>query len=99
MYIIDGVAYAGEQMPIIEIIGVRPMDGNRLWIRFKTGETGVFDFSPLLNDPAFIPLQDKNIFQGVYLDNGVPCWNDGGIDISPAYLYQHAILNESPNAS
>ena len=29
MYIIDGIAYAGERRPAIKISGVRPLDGYR----------------------------------------------------------------------
>ena len=48
MYIVDGIAYAGEQAPVIKISGIRPMDNYKLWIRFNTGEVKIFDFAPLL---------------------------------------------------
>ena len=53
MYIIDGIAYAGEPRPAIKISGVRPLDEHRLWLRFNTGEIRTFDFAPLLSEPAF----------------------------------------------
>ena len=34
MYISNGIAYAGEQEPIIKVCGVRPLPGHRLWLRF-----------------------------------------------------------------
>ena len=43
MYIIDGIAYAGEPRPAIKISGVRPLDGYRLWLRFNTGEIRTFE--------------------------------------------------------
>lgn len=90
MYIKDGIAYAGTQKPIPTISGVRPLAGSRLWVRFTTGEAKIFDFSPLLDSPAFAPLKDPEIFNGVYIDYGLPVWNDGEIDIDPLYLYQHS---------
>lgn len=63
MYISNGIAYAGEQEPIIKVCGVRPLPGHRLWLRFTTGEAKVFDFTPLLKDaglrrwPMNIPLR------------------------------------------
>ena len=48
MYISDGIAYAGEQEPVIKVCGVRPLAGHKLWLRFTTGEAKVFDFTPLL---------------------------------------------------
>ena len=90
MYIIDGIAYAGEPRPAIKISGVRPLDGYRHWLRFNTGETRTFDFTPLLSEPAFAPLRDPATFRGVYLDYGATVWNDGEIDIAPEYLYENA---------
>lgn len=95
MYISDGIAYAGEQTPAIKVCGVRPMKDYKLWLRFTTGEAKVFDFKPLLRQSAFAPLEDVNTFAGVYIDYGVTVWNDGDIDISPEYLYDHAISAES----
>lgn len=91
MYIVDGIAYAGGQAPAVRISGVRPLENHRLWLRFNTGEAKVFDFTPLLKEPAFIPLEDPQVFQSVYIDYGVTVWMDGEIDISPKFLYDNAI--------
>lgn len=61
MYVVDGIAYAGEQTPVIKISGIRPLDDYKLWIRFSTGEVKIFDFAPLLTQPAFAPLARKGI--------------------------------------
>ena len=87
MYIINGIAYAGEQKPMLKVSGVRPLEGHRLWVRFNTGEAKIFDFKPLLHRPAFAPLMDKQVFDSVYIDYGVPVWNGGNIDIAPEELY------------
>lgn len=89
MYIKDGIAYAGEQHPLIKVSGVRPLDNFRLWVRFNTGEAKTFDFKPLLNAPGYLPLRDKNVFNSVYIDFGCTVWNDGSIDIAPEYLYEN----------
>ena len=91
MYIVDGIAYAGEKEPVIKISGVRPMEDFKLWLRFSTGEAKVFDFKPLLEKPAFAPLADRAVFNGVYIDYGVTVWNNGNIDISPKFVYDNAI--------
>ena len=90
MFIKDGIAYAGEQMPEIEVTGVRPQNGYRLWLRFNNGETRLFDFTGLLSEPAFTPLADEKVFADVYLDYGMPVWMNGEIDIAPEYLYKHS---------
>ena len=94
MYTKDGIAYAGEKAPAIKVSGIRPMENYVLWIRFSTGEARVFDLKPLLDSPAFAPLKDKAVFQGVYIDYGVAVWMDGDVDIAPEYLYQNSIAYE-----
>ena len=98
MYIIDGIAYAGEASVSIKISGIRAMDNYLLWIRFNTGEARVFDFKPLLDSPAFAPLADKAVFRDVYIDYGIPVWNDGDIDISPEYLYENSVPQGAASA-
>ena len=99
MYIVDGIAYAGKQTPAIAVCGVRPLDGYRLWLRFNTGEARIFDFTPLLDKPAFAPLADQAAFRSVYIDYGVPVWNDGEIDIAPETLYAGGITAESSTSA
>lgn len=89
MYIKNGIAYAGELKPILQISGVRPLENHKLWVRFNTGEAKIFDFTGLLNSPGFSPLKDKEVFNSVYIDYGVTVWNDGDIDIAPEYLYEN----------
>lgn len=91
MYISNGIAYAGEPAPVLKVSGVRPLDDFRLWVRFNTGEAKIFDFKPLLEKPAFAPLSDTSIFNGVYIDYGVTVWNDGDIDIAPEALYKDGV--------
>ena len=87
MYIENGIAYAGEKSSMLKVYEVRPMDGYKLWLRFSDGTTKVFDFTKMLDKPAFAPLKDVEVFNKVYIDYGVPVWNDGAIDIAPEYLY------------
>lgn len=91
MYIVDGIAYAGDKTPAVRISGVRPLDGHKLWLRFNNGEAKVFDFTPMLTQPAFVPLADKALFDQVYIDYGITVWNDGDIDIDPKYLYDNSV--------
>ena len=94
MYIVDGIAYAGEAKQAIRISGVRPLPDYKLWLRFNTGEAKVFDFKPLLHSPAFLPLKDIEVFNGVYIDYGVTVWQNGDIDIDPDKLYKDSVLVE-----
>ena len=42
MYIVDGIAYAGEPRKPVKVSCVRPISNHRLWLRFDTGEVRVF---------------------------------------------------------
>ena len=90
-YIVDGIAYPGDQAPVIKVAGVRPMEHHRLWGRFNTGEIRIVDFSPFLEKPAFAPLRDETLFRDVYIDYGVTVWMHGDIDIAPETLYEQGI--------
>lgn len=89
MYIIEGIAYPDKKTDLLKITEVKVLPGYTLWLKFSTGEEKVFDFSSLLDAPAFLPLKDKSLFDSVRLERGFPIWNDGDIDISPEYLYKN----------
>lgn len=89
MYIVNGIAYAGEKTIILHVIGVRALNDFCLWVRFNNNEVKIFDFKPLLKTPAFASLADPDIFNSVYIDYGIPTWNDGKIDIAPEMLYKN----------
>ena len=91
MYVVNGIAYAGDQKPALKVSGVRPMAEHKLWVRFNTGEAKVFDFQPLLSAPAFAPLADPNVFREVYIDYGVTVWQNGDIDIAAEMLYANGV--------
>jgi len=91
MYELNGIVYAGDPAPILQVSGVRPLDDYRLWIRFSTGEAKIYDCKPLLDRPAFLPLKDVEAFRSVYIDYGVPVWQDGEIDLAPEELYENGV--------
>ena len=95
MYIIDDIAYANDSRPALRVCGVRPLAGHHLWVRFNDGTAKEVDFTPILNDPAFIPLQDEKVFSRAYIDFNTVVWNDGEIDISPELLYKNGVTVDS----
>ena len=95
----NGIVYAGEKEKPVTISGVRPLPDHKLWVRFSTGEIKLFYFNPLLDAPAFQPLKETAVWNGVYIDYGVTVWQDGDIDIAPEYLYEHGVsLTEKETA-
>lgn len=58
MYIKDGICYAGELVPDIEVSSIKILDDGMLLIEFSTGEIRLFDVTSLLDKgSAFAPLE------------------------------------------
>ena len=91
MYVKDGIAYPDNNAELLEVLDVKPMDNYTLFVFFSSGETKTFDFSPLLDRPAFQPLKDEAVFRAVYVEDGIVMWCDGAIDIAPETLYEDGI--------
>ncbi len=87
MYIIDGIAYAGEPEMPVSVKSVRTVSDYKLLLRFSDGSRKLFDAKPLLDKPCYLPLKDKDVFAGAYVECGAVAWNDGDIDIAPETLY------------
>jgi hypothetical protein len=88
MYIVNGIAYAGELTPGIEVANVIALDDMMLLLTFNTGEKCLYDASALLKYPAFDQLKDIDIFKTVKIAHGVVVWLDGDIDIAPETMYK-----------
>jgi K+ transporter len=91
MYIINGIAYASELAPGIEVVKVIALDDMMLLLTFNTGEKRLYDATALLEYPAFRPLEDIDVFKTVKAENGIVIWLDGDIDIAPEALYKDSI--------
>jgi len=87
MYIINGIAYAGEFSKDIAVKHVSVLNDMILLITFDTGEKRLFDATSLLQYPAFKPLENEEIFSSPKIEHGILTWLDGEIDIAPETLY------------
>ena len=92
MYIINGIAYAGEPVNGIEIAKVDALDDMILVLTFSTGEKRLYDASDLLEYPAFKPLENEEIFKSAKVEYGTVVWLDGNIDIAPETLYKTSFV-------
>ena len=91
MYVINGIAYAGELTPNIEVEKAVALDDMMLLLTFSTGEKRLYDASALLKYPAFRSLEDIQVFKSVGIEHGVVIWLDGDIDIAPETLYRDSV--------
>ena len=86
MYIKDGVCYAGELEPGIEITNAKPLDGGMVLVTFSTGEKRLFDTTEI-DAEVFKPLADPEIFRHPVIAYGTITWDNGNIDIAPETVY------------
>ncbi|MDD3363260.1 MAG: hypothetical protein PHW34_16490 [Hespellia sp.] len=54
----------------MEIVAVKVLDDMMMLLTFPAGEVRVFD-ATVLEDPAFLPLKQKELFNDVMLDHGI----------------------------
>lgn len=60
----------GEPVEGMEIVAVKVLDDMMMLLTFPAGEVRVFD-ATVLEDPAFLPLKQKELFNDVMLDHGI----------------------------
>jgi len=97
MYIINGIAYAGELVNGIEVERVAALDDMILLLTFSTGEKRLYDATALLEYPAFKPLENIEIFKSATVEYGTVVWLNGDIDIAPETLYKNSFAyQEAP---
>ena len=70
-----------------QITKVTTADNYRLLVTFDTGESGVFDMTPLLVYPCYRRLKDMNYFARARAERGTVVWpNDE--DVAPELLWE-----------
>jgi len=70
-----------------DIIELTYIDGYKLKLTFKDGESGIVDLSVYSKrGGVFNSFYDLDYFRRVYVDSGVLCW-PGGVDIAPETIY------------
>lgn len=88
MYIRDGIAYSLNDTHILEVTKVKPLEDRILLLLFNNGMEKLFD-TTTLKGPVFEPLNDKTIYNSVYIDDGVVTWDNGSIDCAPEFMYMN----------
>jgi hypothetical protein len=79
---------AMTDLPMVDVIRLRPLEGNRLWLRFTDGSEGVHDLSDVIAEggPMVEPLTSKSFFDRAFVEMGAPTWPNG-FDLDPINLY------------
>ena len=77
-----------NELPLVDVLHVKPLDGHGLWLRFSDGREGVRDLSDILakGGPMVEPLKSHEYFERVFVEMGAPTWPNG-FDLDPINLY------------
>lgn len=77
-----------NDLPMVDVLRLKALDGHRLWLRFTDGSEGVRDLSDLIaRDGEMVrPLQDPAYFARAFVEMGAPTWPNG-FDLDPINLY------------
>lgn len=71
------------------VASVRPLEDFRLEVSFDDGTQGVVSLADRLFGPMFSPLQNRELFCQVFVDDfGAICWPNGA-DLAPDALHQN----------
>ena len=96
MYIKDGIAYAGEATPELEVASARYVGNLQMVVTFAGGEERLFDATELSDMPALAPLMDEKVLEDFSIDHGVLTWLGGEIDIAPEAAYRRSFESPRP---
>lgn len=94
MFIVDGIAYAGQPAQDLSVVQVKPLSDLCMLVTFSTGETRLFDATVLLKGSAFEPLRDEAVFLKPAIADGVCTWADGSLDVAPEFMYKNSFAYE-----
>lgn len=77
-----------SDLPMVDVLRLRPLEGQRLWLRFTDGSEGVHDLSDIIAKGGEMvePLKSKQYFDRVFVEMGAPTWPNG-FDLDPINLY------------
>lgn len=94
MFVVDGVAYAGQPVQDLSVAWVKPLSDLCMLVTFSTGETRLFDATALLGGSAFGALRDEAVFSSPVVVDGVCTWADGDLDVAPEFMYENSYAYE-----
>jgi hypothetical protein len=79
---------SASQVPMIDVVSVKPLGGFRLRIAFSNGSAGEHDFSSTVarNGEMVQPLKDPAFFARVFVELGALAWPNG-YDLDPIALH------------
>lgn len=75
------------------VVEAKYVDGYRIWVRFRDGQSGIVDLDAELVGPIFEPVRESDVFQAfqIHPDFHTLVWPNGA-DIAPELLHERVRL-------
>ena len=70
-----------------KVVDVRPLENDRVWLRFADGAQGEIDLSDVAGKGVFAAWSDSTLFKAVRPEEGGGIEWPGGLDICPDTLF------------
>ncbi len=70
-----------NELPMVDVLRLRALDGHRLWLRFTDGSEILAQGGPMVE-----PLKVAEYFARAFVEMGAPTWPNG-FDVDPINLY------------
>ena len=51
----------------IDVVGVKSLDGFRIWVKLSNGVEGELDLAEYAEKPWFQPWQDRSVFENIWI--------------------------------
>ena len=75
---------------LLDVIGVEPLQNNKLLLIFENQEKRTFDMNPYIEKKPFLKLKSSPLFMKASIAYGTVVW-PGNIDIAPETLYDGSL--------
>ncbi len=67
------------EFPMVDVLELKPVPGQKLWLRFSDGYEGICDLSELIASGGSMvePRQKADAFNHAFVEMGAPTWPNG----------------------
>lgn len=85
----NGIVYSDNPEVMLTVLEIKHMYSGVYLIKFSNNEIRLFDSTVLVGE-VFEPLKRPEIYENSKLEFGIVTWDNGQIDCSPDYMFEHS---------
>lgn len=85
----EKIIKAENSEELLYVLSVKHLYSGIYLLEFSNGERRLFDTTLLVGE-VFEPLKKAEIYENPSIEFGIVTWQNGQIDCSPDYMYEHS---------